>query len=362
MGFGTLSVLMQMQQAINNTLNHITQTMGEHDFVLHISPKDASDRKRLEYYFTQPTIQNTLFDISKKTDFQCYPYQVVHQPVRWDDAILTQMLVLIDPNVFNILKWIPNSQQNSENQIWVGSAIGQKIVHKGFEPEDIFVNIQSRYYPLQGVLDPIQNHPLLDIEADQSLFVNCILQDRLTPDPFQTFYVNCMKTPCDRQHLINYLNSQFDFNRLFIKDMKLVTDMFLTQIDTVQNYLRGMVVVTLGFGMLMLFMIMGLLIQERMPEMGLRICLGAEKTRLCIHLMREGVVFCLIGSVIGTFLSFPIISKIVLKLNLMLGFNYVSMGKLSVQMCMAGVILGVLVSTVPYFLAMRQNIIRLIHD
>ncbi len=236
--------------------------------------------------------------------------------------------------------------------IVIGANIAKDYAYRGFNPIGEKISIRGSYYEIIGVLESAVNNPLVDFDLNQSIFIHYSLLPVLGSSPYQSFFVSGYEVLSETQKQFKqYLNDKFQLTSVFIKDANLYMHAMLSQITLTLNILKWIAIMNVSLGIMVLVNILVLLIEERVPEMGIRLCVGAIKKDLLWMFVRESMSFCFISGIIGLILGVPASYFIVNKLNLLYEVSLFDI----LWILPASVLCGLVAGIIPALLVARKN-------
>lgn len=364
LGFISLVIFLVLKSTVSEHLQSVFKEMSQGSFMAHIVSKDVQTRKTLQQYFRYPKIQASLDKLNGINNLiHVMPYQLFYEKIFWQSTFVDAELVLIHPELLNVSntpvetgRLLQPFDQNSKAVI-IGSKVAETFKAKGVEPLNQVISIGGSYYMVVGVLEKLNTNPLLDFDINRSIFIHFSMQSVMGKGAFQTFYVDSALSLNDsREYFRRALQESFGLSNVFIKDAELYMHSMMRHIHLTLNIVKWTAICNLTLGFIVLMGILALLIQERIPEMGLRICLGALKKHLILMFTKEAMTLCLIGGMVGLVCGIPLSCIITNKLNLMLSI------KLSTLFWILPIALicGLVTSVIPAVMAVKKHPIKLI--
>ncbi|MCS5708054.1 ABC transporter permease [Candidatus Berkiella cookevillensis] len=364
LGIMSFTMFVILQSSVKAHLEQVFSQVSQSNFVAHLAPKSAAERKNIQRYLSYPEVNEALSLITEIAEnkthaaTQILPFQIIYEKALRFQEVLEADLVLIYPQLLHFLNVSTkeghffSQNEHQEKVIVIGSNIAKDYACRGFNPIGEKISIRGSYYEIVGVLENAVNNPLVDFDLNQSILIDYSFLPVLGSSPYQSFFVSGHGALNETQkHFKQYLNDKFQLTSVFIKDANLYMHAMLSQITLTLNILKWIAVMNVSLGILVLVNILVLLIEERVPEMGIRLCVGALKQDLLWMFVRESMSFCFISGVIGLILGVPASYFIVNKLNLLYEISLFDM----LWILPASVLCGLVAGIIPALFVARKN-------
>lgn len=369
MGFAALVTMILLEFNVDRHLQRLFSDIAAGSFSAQIATKHAGDKKTLKQHFYYPAIQDTLTIFP--AEMQVFPFQVQYAPVMWQGTQIESQWLFVHPDMLPVLRvalehgrWIDRLDQY-EKIVLVGSAIASLIKQKGINPLETAILLNGRYYPIVGVLAQSPTHPLLDVDLNHAVVLHYALHQQMGHGALQSFYVHSNDNLSHSKQIFKQLlQENFQIQHVFIKDANLYLHVMMQQVSLTLRILRWVTVINLSFGCIVLLTILGLLMEERIPEMGLRICIGGDKKQLIWMFIREALILCFVGGIAGIVFGMPIAYIVIGKLGLLSQTALFDMlgviCKIFSVVALAALTCGLITGVVPAFIAGKKQPIDLL--
>lgn len=364
LGIMSFVMFIILQSSVKAHLDRVFSQVSQSNFAAHLVPKSPAERKNINRYLSYPEVNESLglkIDSSaEETHLATHilPFQILYEKALRSQEALEADLVLIHPRLLHFLNAsvkegrLFSYNDTQEKVIVVGANVAKDYAYRGFNPIGEKISIRGAYYEIIGVLETAQNNPLVDFDINQSVFMDYSLLPVLGSNPYQSFFVSGSDTLLETQkYFKQYLDDKFQISSVFMKDANLYMHSMLAQITLTLNILKWVAIMNLALGIMVLVNILALLIEERVPEMGIRLCVGAIKQDLVWMFVRESISFCLLSGIIGVLLGVPASYFIVNKLNLLYEASLFDI----LWILPASLLCGLVAGVVPALLVARKN-------
>ncbi|MGE4348558.1 MAG: ABC transporter permease [Candidatus Berkiella sp.] len=363
LGIMSFTMFVILQSSVKAHLDQVFSQVSQSNFAAHLAPRSLAERKNIQRYFSYPEINERLnmveaIEDNRHAAMHILPFQIIHEKALRFQEALDAELVLIHPQLLHFLHVsiqqgrLFSQNEHQEKVIVIGANIAKDYAYRGFNPIGEKISIRGSYYEIIGVLESAVNNPLVDFDLNQSVFIHYSLLPVLGSSPYQSFFVSGYEVLSETQKQFKqYLNDKFQLTSVFIKDANLYMHAMLSQITLTLNILKWIAIMNVSLGIMVLVNILVLLIEERVPEMGIRLCVGAIKKDLLWMFVRESMSLCFISGIIGLILGVPASYFIVNKLNLLYEVSLFDI----LWILPASVLCGLVAGIIPALLVARKN-------
>lgn len=364
LGIMSFVMFIILQSSVKAHLDRVFSQVSQSNFAAHLVPKSSAERKNINRYLSYPEVNESLklkIDSPAEETYlatHILPFQILYEKASRSQEVLEADLVLIHPRLLHFLNVsvkegrLFSYNDTQEKVIVIGANVAKDYAYRGFNPIGEKISIRGAYYEIIGVLQTTQNNPLVDFDINQSVFIDYSLLPVLGSNPYQSFFVSGSGTLLETQkYFKQYLDDKFQISSVFMKDANLYMHSMLAQITLTLNILKWVAIMNLALGIMVLVNILALLIEERVPEMGIRLCVGAIKQDLVWMFVRESISFCLLSGMIGVLLGVPASYFIVNKLNLLYEASLFDI----LWILPASLLCGLVAGVVPALLVARKN-------
>ena len=366
LGFSALVIFIILRSSVDAHLSQVFAEMNQGNFVAHIVPRSPQEKKSIQYNLSYPEIRRLIetIEIDSNGTMQMIPYQLSYEKAMWMSEALDAEMILIHPQLLDSLNLALESGRNLHQTdhykkvVILGSNIARKLQQKGYFPLDETVVINNAYYQCIGVLKETVSNPLLDFDINRAILLDYSMLPYIGKGAYQSFYVQSSLLPSASQTKFRtWLQDHYQLPNVFIKDANMYMHAMMQQIDLTLSVLKWVAVMNLSLGALVLIIILGLLIQERIPEMGIRICLGALRGHLVLMFVREAMVLCLIGGIVGIVFGVPTAYILISKLDLLYEVHFFDI----LVILPASLVCGIVVGATPALIAARKDPVVLLN-
>lgn len=315
-GIGAVCALSSINHIVALNSEKMLAQFGQVPFIATVVPRTAADKKKAE----QALNAAQMFSLCQKHDnkINIIPYQVVHHDKR-------NMVVGTLNGFDESLNW-PLASGRRLHRLDLQSkvaVVGQRVQAK----LKSLINISGSYVEVVGILGNIEPSPLLDFDPNDAIFIGIEMLARLKPFPWvDSFIVQSLSMPLlsAEQHFTKLLKSHLGNIEIFIRDAKVFQQALLKQVNMTIQMLKMIALTTLLLGFLSIVNLLVILIDERKKEIGLRLAMGATAFDIGWLFLREIMLLCCLGSVLGIVFGHLAAYIIVMKLGLTYYFGWLS--------------------------------------
>jgi len=234
----------------------------------------------------------------------------------------------------------------------VGRALGLKIG----DPISLF----GTYFTVIGVLGEIEENPLLEFSPNHAIFIGIPMLARLKSIPWVDSFIaqSQQLTLSQAKELLQAKMNAWQIDGLFIRDASFFQLALLKQVKTTVQMLKLIALTTLFLGALSMINLLVILIDERKKEIGLRMALGATLADIGWQFLREIMMLCCLGALLGIVFGQLAAYIIVIKLGLTHYFSGYSW-LVAVVTC---ALMGSLAGIVPAIFAAKWHPVKLLNS
>lgn len=364
LGYAALVVFILLNDATQAHMQHLFDDISKGRFVVHLIAKDYKDHRVITQQFSYPNLKDTITQSTQALPTHTIvPFKERYEKVRWGSFLLEAQLVLCQPSMLKALDVsaidgrLLQEYDASDKVVMIGSQLANTIKGRGIDPLAEYLVIKGQYYKIVGILKQKINHPLIDFDLNRGVFIHLSQSPYFDNQPFQTLWVESgLSLTQAKESFRQYLRNVYGLVHVFIKDAEVYRAAVLRQVQLTMRIVKWVAAVNLSLGLLLLLALLNLLIQERLPEIGLRFCIGAQKKDILVQMTREAIGLCVIGAMMGWVLGFPMSYVIISKLDL----KFVQHIYHLLWLMPASVICGLIAGCVPSILVIRKQPIELL--
>lgn len=315
-GIGAVCALSSINHIVALNSEKMLAQFGQVPFIATVVPRTAADKKKAE----QALNAAQMLSLCQKHDnkINIIPYQVVHHDKR-------NMVVGTLNGFDESLNW-PLASGRRLHRLDLQSkvaVVGQRVQAK----LKSLINISGSYVEVVGILGNIEPSPLLDFDPNDAIFIGIEMLARLKPFPWvDSFIVQSLSMPLlsAEQHFTKLLKAHLGNIEIFIRDAKVFQLALLKQVNMTIQMLKMIALTTLMLGFLSIVNLLVILIDERKKEIGLRLAMGATALDIGWLFLREIMLLCCLGAVLGIVFGHLAAYIIVMKLGLTYYFGWLS--------------------------------------
>lgn len=315
-GIGAVCALCSINHIVALNSEKVLTQFGQVPFIATVVPRSNIEKKKI----SQVLSANKMHSFCQNHDHKIsmIPYQIAHQG---NKHIIIGTLSGFDQQ----LGW-PLASGRRLHRLDEQSKVA--VVGQGVQAKlKSLINISGSYVEVVGILGNIEPSPLLDFDPNDAIFIGMEMLARLKPFPWvDSFIVQSLSLPLlsAEQHFTRLLNAQLGNIEIFIRDARLFQQALLKQVNMTIQMLKMIALTTLLLGFLSIVNLLVILIDERKKEIGLRLAVGATALDIGWLFLREIMLLCSLGAILGIVFGHLAAYIIVMKLGLTYYFGWLS--------------------------------------
>lgn len=322
LGFVSLFILLNLQTSVQYHLHKLFSSLNETRFIMQLVSSSQS---------MQTPVEKIAWPHQVSQDFMLYQYYSEMQTVTWRLSQMPVNVVLIPSALMKVL-----SMQLSEGRgihrldehhkvAVLGAEFAKQIRQHGFLPVSEILQIGNDAYEVIGTLAPGTVDPLLDFQMDNAIFVDYSMMAEFGRDRDQNFYVTSNLPLLEAQAACRiYFKNHFKDVHLIFRDAQNFMKAIFKQIHLTEQVLILVAVLNLCLGLIALVNILGLLVDDRRREIGIKICVGATKIQIIILILREAVILCALAGCLSLVLGWPAAYVLINRLEIVCQINWLN--------------------------------------
>ena len=306
-GIGSICALSAVKAMVNENSKELLKKYGGARFVLTIMPMNAKEKKIAQ---TRLSSESVLAFCENQPDFQLVPYQLLNIKSTLNAKSLGALSVASTPDLFTLMQWpiakgrTLHSLDKQDKVALVGAEVANHIQDALKIPHIIgsTINVGGHYFTIIGQLEAVELNPLLDFDANQSIFIDLNLLGRLKSEAFVDSFIvqgNHQSLAVSENALKERIKIELGMERLFFRDALIFQQALFKQVILTIKILALVAAITLCLGILSIVNLFIILMDERKKEMGLRLSLGATSSHLLWQLLRESMMLSILGGIGG---------------------------------------------------------------
>jgi putative ABC transport system permease protein len=363
LGIAAVCTLISIKSTVSHNSDEFLKKYGDSQFVMTLLPT-SSHEKQFAKKFLTAEMAPALAD-EFEPDFRLIPYQLLSGHCGYQLQNLDAIVVATVPGIFNVMSWALSQGRylhpldEHDKVIVIGHSVAQTLNEFGMKTIlGETISVDGFYFQIIGILEQVEVNPILEFDANQSIFMSIPNSTRLSSkDLFDTFIVQSEQQLSDaEQNLKELINKRFNVARILFVDAKMYQEALLKQARLTLDILAMVAGITLFLGVLSILNLLIILVNERKQEVGLRIAIGATSVEVGLQFLRETLLLCLLaglfGMVVGELGAYILVKKLQMTYyfewqSWLIGFP-ISIG------------LGLIVGTMPAIMAVRSNPVNLL--
>lgn len=349
-GIGAACALCAINFMVTKNSESVLAKYGQSRFIATFSPTKLIEKKQGKQHLNIHQISS--FCHKPHDDLTIIAYHVVNLKNE-------QMIVGTLSGIEKHLQWAlkagrPLHRLDEKVKVaMVGSRVGAAV--------GSLLNLFGTYVEVIGVLEETELNPLLDFDANHAIFLGFETLARLKPFPWVDSFIVQSNT-CTlfeaKSQFKSLMKSQFMIEELFIRDATIFQLALLKQVNMTVQMLKIIAITTLLLGTLSIINLLVILIDERKKEMGLRLAMGATALSIGWQFLREIMMLCCLGAVLGIVFGHIAAYIIVMKLGLIYYFGWFSW----IIGFIVAIAMGILAGSLPLIFATKSHPVKLLNS
>lgn len=323
LGFLSLAVLLNLQYSVEQHLKELFSSFNQTRFVAQV----VLNQKEANQHATQ--IKQLGWPNHHGDQLFLYRYTSMVQPFSWRHLTSSVNVVFIPSELMPRLslevaagRGLHRLDQNQKVMI-IGQELAKTMTKHGYHPVGEMVQLGQSAFEVIGTLAPGRNDPLLDFQLDNSLFLDISLSELYLSYSDLNYYVISDKSlEQAKQEVRKLFESRLNTKQIYFRDLKLFVQVIFSQIEFTQQVLSIVAALNLALGFIALVNILGLLVDERSKEIGIKICIGASKRHIILSFFREAIVLSSLSGTIGLVLASPAAYVLINRLEISYNMNW----------------------------------------
>jgi putative ABC transport system permease protein len=236
-------------------------------------------------------------------------------------------------NLKPIRKSMPNLQSN---QVIMGQKAAEKLNKK---PGDL-ITIQGKQFSVWGIIDPVGS------TVDESINMDLATTQTLFKMPNQLSFIEvaALCTNCPIEDIMAQIQEKLPNDK--VTAVREAVKAREETIDKFVNFAKGVSIVVLIIGSLVVFLTMMSSVNERTREIGIFRAIGFRKLHVMIIIFTEAIILSILAGIIGYLVGIliaQVLGPIIAQMEVNIPWNWY----LGLQAIMIAIIVGILASILP---------------
>lgn len=325
LGFLSLAVLLNLQYSVNQHLSQLFSTINQTRFVAQI----VLNHNHANQYTEQ--IKQLDSPNPHSDQLFLYRYSSMVQPVSWRHTNSSVNVVFIASELMQRIsleiaegRGLHRLDQNQKVVI-ISQGLAKTIAKHGYHPVGEVIQLGQTAFEIIGTLAPGKSDPLLDFQLENSLFLDISLSELYLSQSDLNYYVISDKSlEQAKQEVRQLFQNRLNTKQIYFRDLQLFVQAIFSQIELTQKILYIVAALNLALGFIALVNILGLLVDERSKEIGIKICVGASKHHIILSFFREATILSFSSGVIGLVLASPAAYVLINRLEIIYSMNWLN--------------------------------------
>ena len=307
-GVGAICALSAVKVVVNKNSEQLLQKYGSGRFVATIMPMSAKEQKLVEAKLSSHAVSQFCQDLLP--NFQVVPYQLLNIRSTQNSKNLDAVTIATASDIFSLMQWRPiqgrvlHPLDKHDKVAMIGNQVAEKIRELSSAPEVIgkAISLGGHYFTVIGILEYVELNPLLDFDANQSIFIDLNLLNRFNANTILDSYIveGVEQTiPESEAKFRDIIKNELGVQQVFFRDALVFQQLLFKQVMLTMKILTLVAAITLFLGILSILNLFIILIDERKKEIGLRLSLGATSSHITWQFLRESILLSSIGGISG---------------------------------------------------------------